>query len=347
MGRFWSAHPGLCSQQDGRFPSGTDPVSICAWRHTVPIAVSISYAPLTKTAVFGLLNVNKPNGLTSRDVVNRVQRIVKPLKVGHAGTLDPLADGVLMVTIGPATRLTEYIQRMPKAYRATFLLGRTSDTEDILGNVIEMDEPSIPTPTELAAAVPQFVGQISQRPPAYSALKVKGKRAYQRAREGEQFTLKARPIRIDHVEIESYHYPELTLVIGCGSGTYVRSLGRDLAVAVNTGAVMSALTRTAIGHFELAKSTPLDAITPESLPDRLLSPVEAVSELPHVLINESDQLRLQTGQAVSYEGVESAQLAAVDETGALLAILQRREENPRCPQEYIPVRNFSARPNQR
>ncbi|MDG2381874.1 MAG: tRNA pseudouridine(55) synthase TruB [Pirellulaceae bacterium] len=303
--------------------------------------------PLTKYTVFGLLNVNKPKGLTSRDVVNHVQRIVKPLKVGHAGTLDPLANGVLMVTIGPATRLTEFIQRMPKAYRGTFLLGRTSDTEDILGTVNELDGVSIPSPTELAAAIPQFVGQILQRPPAYSALKVKGKRAYQRAREGEQFTLNARPIRIDHLEIESYCYPELTLVIGCGSGTYVRSLGRDLAAAVATGAVMSALTRTAIGHFELSKAIPLEQITRESLPDQLIPPVEAVSELPQILINPADQILLQTGRAVSYQGFESPQLAAVNETGELLAILQRRDGNHQTSPQFIPVRNFSARPNKR
>ena len=165
--------------------------------------------------------------------------LVRPVKVGHAGTLDPLADGVLIVTVGPATRLTQYVQRMQKAYRATFLLGKTSDTEDVLGNVAEITQAVIPTRSDIEAAIPRFIGDILQRPPAYSALKVKGKRAYQRARDGEQFLLEPRPIRIDQIVIVSYRYPELTLDIRCGSGTYVRSLGRDLAESIGTAAVMS------------------------------------------------------------------------------------------------------------
>src|SRR2546421_8832609 len=118
--------------------------------------------------MFGLLNIDKPAGMTSRDVVNVVQRLVRPHKAGHAGTLDPLATGVLVVAIGPATRLVEYIQRMPKTYLATFLLGRTSDTDDALGKVIERPAAPVPTKAEIEAALPQFIGTIEQRPPAYS-----------------------------------------------------------------------------------------------------------------------------------------------------------------------------------
>src|SRR6187399_831043 len=122
--------------------------------------------------MFGLLNLDKPAGVTSRDVVNRVQRLVRPHKVGHAGTLDPLATGVLVVAIGPATRLVEYVQRMPKTYHATFLLGRTSDTEDVQGTVVELPNPPVSKRADIAGATLRFVGQIEQRPPAYSALKV-------------------------------------------------------------------------------------------------------------------------------------------------------------------------------
>src|SRR6476661_210108 len=121
--------------------------------------------------MFSLLNLCKPAGITSRDVVNRVQRLVKPHKVGHAGTLDPLASGVLVVCIGPATRLIEYVQRMPKRYLATFLLGRQSDTEDVEGSVTELKNPSIPSDQEILAALSQFVGSTLQLPPAFSALK--------------------------------------------------------------------------------------------------------------------------------------------------------------------------------
>ena len=134
--------------------------------------------------LFGLLNVNKPAGVTSRDVVNRVQRLVRPERVGHAGTLDPLATGVLVVCLGPATRLVEYLQRLRKRYRAAFLLGRTSDTEDIEGQVVELAAPPRPTPAQIAAVLPRFLGQIEQVPPAFSALKLAGRRAYELARAG-------------------------------------------------------------------------------------------------------------------------------------------------------------------
>src|SRR5437868_5550844 len=139
--------------------------------------------------MFALLNVNKPAGITSRDVVNRLQRLVRPAKVGHAGTLDPLATGVLVVCLGQATRLIEYVQQMPKTYHGTFLLGRESDTEDIEGDVKELPNAPRPSRAEIDAALPQFVGRIEQRPPAYSALKVGGERAYDKARRGEAVVL--------------------------------------------------------------------------------------------------------------------------------------------------------------
>ncbi len=127
--------------------------------------------------MFCLLNVNKPSGVTSRDVVNRVQHLVRPVKVGHAGTLDPLATGVLVVCLGPATRLVEYVQRMKKSYRGTFLLGRESETEDVESDVTLLAAAPVPSRHEIQATLKAFVGQIEQRPPAYSALKVKGQRA--------------------------------------------------------------------------------------------------------------------------------------------------------------------------
>src|SRR5687768_4447654 len=126
----------------------------------------------------GLLNLNKPAGVTSRDVVNQIQRLVRPAKVGHAGTLDPLATGVLVVCIGNATRLIEYVQRMPKSYRAAFILGRSSDTDDIEGNVLEVADAPQPSIETLTSVLPRFIGEISQRPPAFSAIKVQGRRAY-------------------------------------------------------------------------------------------------------------------------------------------------------------------------
>src|SRR4051794_35109294 len=157
--------------------------------------------------MFGLLNIDKPAGLTSRDVVNVVQRLVRPHKVGHAGTLDPLATGVLVVAIGPATRLVEYIQRMAKSYRAVFLLGRTSDTEDIEGKVAELPQAPVPNIEQIESATPRFVGMIDQRPPVYSALKVGGRRAYELARRGETIELAPRRVEVHSIDIVRYAYP--------------------------------------------------------------------------------------------------------------------------------------------
>jgi len=138
----------------------------------------------------GILNVNKPTGETSRHVVDTVHRLVRPAKAGHAGTLDPLAAGVLLVAVGPATRLIKYLQRMPKQYKGTFLLGRESTTEDITGEVVELDDPPVPSMEKIAATAEKLLGRVEQRPPAFSALKVAGKRAYDLARKGKPVDLK-------------------------------------------------------------------------------------------------------------------------------------------------------------
>ncbi len=153
------------------------------------------------STVSGLLNINKPGGMTSRDAVDLVQRLARPAKVGHAGTLDPLATGVLVLCVGAATRLIEYVQRMPKRYTGTFLLGRHSPTEDCDGEVTMLVDPPIPTLGQVEAAVKQFVGRLMQRPPAYSALKVAGRRAYDLARRGEDVQLQPRPIEVHSLAV--------------------------------------------------------------------------------------------------------------------------------------------------
>lgn len=289
--------------------------------------------------MFGFLNLHKPAGVTSRDVVNRVQRLIRPHKVGHAGTLDPLATGVLVVGVGPATRLVEYVQRMRKQYLATFLLGRESDTEDIEGDVHELVDPPRPTPAAIAAALPQFIGRIEQRPPAYSALKVGGKRAYQLARAGEEVALSARPIDVYSIEIISYEYPRLTLDIACGSGTYVRSLGRDLAESLGTAAVMEQLQRTAIGEFRLAEAVDPKLLTAENVLQHLHSPRLAVTSMPSVTLSPQETLRIARGQAIVRSDMAEgeSEFAAMDGEQNLLAILQRNGSA-----ELRPLRNFAA-----
>jgi tRNA pseudouridine55 synthase len=272
--------------------------------------------------MFGLLNLNKPAGVTSRDVVNRVQRLVRPHKVGHAGTLDPLATGVLVVAIGPATRLVEYVQRMPKTYRGTFLLGRASDTEDIEGVVRELPDSPRPTSGELRVAMQHLVGTIDQVPPAFSALKVEGQRAYDLARRGKTVELASRPVEIHSLDLVAYTFPEATLLVRCGSGTYVRSLGRDLARSLGTDAVMSALQREAIGPFGVESALDCESLDLTRIESHLLSPLLAVANLPRIDVTAAEARRLAMGQTVVDRwGRVAPELAAVGERQELVAIV--------------------------
>jgi tRNA pseudouridine55 synthase len=271
--------------------------------------------------MFGLLNFNKPPGVTSRDVVNQVQRLVKPHKVGHAGTLDPLATGVLVVSVGPATRLMEYVQRMPKWYVGTFLLGRQSATEDVEGEVEVLENPPLPTREQIDQLLPRFLGEISQTPPAFSALKLQGRRAYELARKGAAVELAPRRVTIHELSIVSYDYPVLTLDIRCGSGTYVRSLGRDMARALGTQAVMSALERRAIGAFRVEEAVRPDALNAQNLAAHLQPPQFALSDLPTIVLNAGEKEHFRHGRTVANRfGVAAPEAAAVDEQGQLVAV---------------------------
>ena len=287
---------------------------------------------------YGLLNLNKPSGVTSRQVVNRVQKLVRPAKVGHAGTLDPLATGVLVVPVGAATRLVEYVQQMPKRYRASFLLGRESPTEDIDGEVTRLEHPPVPSSESLAAAALALTGQIMQRPPAYSALKVKGRRAYEMARGGEKVELKPRPVTIYGLEVEAYDYPRLNLSIECSSGTYVRSLGRDLAVSLGTAAVMSGLVRTAIGGFTLEDSVDPDALADDNWSRHLLPPLTAVQSLPRMELTDEEIELVRTGLAIRRDSGSDALTdhAAIDASGRLIAILTPRGKGLLGPKRNFP-----------
>jgi tRNA pseudouridine55 synthase len=247
----------------------------------------------------GILNINKPAGMTSREAVDVVKRLVRPAKVGHAGTLDPLATGVLVVCVGSATRLIEYVQRMPKSYVGAFLLGRQSTTEDIEGHVVELTDPPVPLLDEIKRATKKLEGEILQRPPAFSALKIEGRRAYELARKGEEVKLQARPVSIYRIEVRSYEYPRLVLEVDCGSGTYIRSLGRDLAESLGTAAVMSELVRTAIGKFNLEESQDPDKLTKENMSDCLLPMTCAVDYLPRLELSAEEIERVHNGLSIA------------------------------------------------
>ena len=287
----------------------------------------------------GLLNLNKPSGMTSRQAVNVVQRLARPAKTGHAGTLDPLATGVLVVCVG-ATRLIEYVQRMPKHYVGTFLLGRQSATEDVEGDVTELPHAPRPTREEIETAAQRFFGWIQQRPPTFSALKVQGRPAYKLARRGKPVELAPRPVQIHRIELRAYQYPELILEIECGGGTYVRSLGRDLAESLGTAAVMSALMRTRIGRFSIDDAVDPRELTPDNWIAFLQPPLRAVEYLPRVRLSAQQATDLRNGLTLELRdegkgaedegrgtGVplaaspECEELAAVDPAGHLVGIL--------------------------
>lgn len=273
--------------------------------------------------MFGILNLNKPPGWTSRDAVNRVQSLVGRTKAGHAGTLDPLATGVLVVCVGPATRLIRYVQQMQKTYRATFLLGRQSVSDDTETPVVPADQAPLVDRSAFEAALPSFVGEISQRPPAYSAKKVDGQRAYAIARAGQEVSLPASRVRVDTLSILEYDYPKLQLEIVCGSGFYVRSLGRDLAAAVGTTAVMSALQRTAVGCYRAEEATPADQLDRSTLSERLLPPLTALEAMDRLHLTAAQLDHLRHGRTVDDVPGPPGDYAAVDAAGRLAALVHR------------------------
>jgi tRNA pseudouridine55 synthase len=276
--------------------------------------------------VNGILNLNKPTGITSRRVVDQVVSLVKGIKVGHAGTLDPLASGVLVVCLGSATRLIEYVQRMPKTYRATIRLGAHSDTLDVEGQVIVLDQPRVPNEQEIRDAVAAQVGEIRQRPPEFSALRVKGRRAYKLARAGELVELEPRVVRIERIILLEYAWPRLELEIECGGGTYIRSIARDLGDALGCGGLLERLVRTRIGHFTIETTVDPSTLTPGSLLTHLRSPREAVVYLPSLVLESEEQHRAVaqgktfTAQSLSLASVPDGHLALISPDGGLLAV---------------------------
>jgi tRNA pseudouridine55 synthase len=290
----------------------------------------------------GILNLKKPIGETSRHVVDTVHRLVRPAKAGHAGTLDPLAAGVLLVGVGRATRLIKYLQRMPKRYTGDFLLGRQSPTEDVTGEVVELIDPPIPSHEQIVAAVAGFIGRIQQRPPAFSALKVDGQRAYDLARKGKPVNLKPRPVEIYGIDVLAYEYPKLTLDIRCGSGTYVRSLGRDLAESLGTAAVMSALVRNSVGNFHVEAAADPMTLTAENLDGLLQPPLSAMAMLPRLELTADETSRVRNGQTIAGQIPESEtnetsiEVAAIDPSGNFVAVLTTREPGWLRPRSVMP-----------
>lgn len=272
----------------------------------------------------GVIPVDKPAGVSSRRVVDAVARALGMSAVGHAGTLDPLAEGVVVVCAGHATKLVEHVHRLPKHYVATFLLGRSSPSDDFETPLEEELDPRVPQRDEVEAALGGFRGDILQRPCDYSAVHVDGKRAYRLARKGRPLDLAAKPVRIDRLEVLAYDWPRLGLDIACSSGTFVRAIGRDLAVALGTRAVMESLARTAVGPLTRERALPLDQATPESVRAGLLPALEAVPLLQRIVLEGELLDRTVSGAIVPVDGAPE-ELAAIDEAGDLVGLLRRHD----------------------
>lgn len=288
---------------------------------------------MTEQITAGVLAVAKPAGMTSRDVVNVVQRLVRPSKVGHAGTLDPLATGVLVICVGGATRLVPWIQQGHKHYRATFRLGLTSDTDDITGQITATTDATGINRSQVEEALTLFVGRIEQVPPQFSAVHVQGQRAYDLARRGETVALTAKTIEVEALTLTEWNPPDFSVEIRCGSGTYVRSIGRDLGTHLGCGALMTALERTAVGPFSLSNAVDLNDLKRETISADLRSAIEAIPHLPRVEFSAADVLCLRQGKRLpiplSESVVPQQDYAAVDEHGDLIGIVTASEDSPK------------------
>jgi tRNA pseudouridine55 synthase len=251
----------------------------------------------------GLLVLDKPTGMTSRAAVDRASNwFPRGTKIGHTGTLDPLATGVLVLTFGKATRLAEYVQAMPKTYLAGIRLGARSDTDDVDGVITPTADAIPPDPAALEQCLAGFVGVIEQSPPTFSAVKVAGRRAYDVARGGEAVSLKPRPVQIYRIDLLAYSWPKLELQIWCSKGTYIRSLARDIGDRLGCGGYIRSLRRTQVGVFtaEMGLSLEADAITARS---RLRPMIDALAGMARVQVTQEAARRLALGQAVPLSAI--------------------------------------------
>lgn len=278
----------------------------------------------------GILLVDKPAGLTSHDVVARTRRAFGTRKVGHAGTLDPMATGLLVLGIEGATRLLTYIVGADKTYTATIRLGQTTGTDDAEGEILttaDADAWGSVTEDAVAAGIARLTGEISQVPSAVSAIKVDGRRAYERVRAGEEVVLAARDVVISRFDLldtrRGEGHLDLDVIVECSSGTYIRSLARDLGAGLGVGGHLTALRRTRVGPFDVADAVGLDAL--EGAPT--LTPGDAAGRILPVLEMSTDDARdLRHGKRLSGQAarLDEAIGAAIDQDGALIGIVEKR-----------------------
>ena len=247
----------------------------------------------------GIVIVDKPSGWTSQDVTARLRRGFDTRRIGHGGTLDPMATGVLPVFVGRATRGVEFFEHAEKTYEALLLPGLTTDTEDVTGTVLQKREVSL-TEQDVEAVLPRFRGEILQVPPMYSALKVNGQKLCDLARKGKEIARQPRPITIHELEFLGFQEGMVKLRVRCSKGTYVRTLCKDIGEALGCGGCMAALRRTAAGSYDLSEAVPLDTLLTARNPEQYLRGVDTMfSRYPAVTLTPNQETRCRNGNAFS------------------------------------------------
>lgn len=297
---------------------------------------------MTPNSISGILNLNKPMGMTSHDVVQRVRRILGIKKVGHTGTLDPMATGVLLVCVGQSTRLIEYLQPGKKIYQAEITLGQSTNTYDAEGDIVTTHDPSAISRTDFIQVIQPFIGAIQQVPPPFSAIKQNGVPLYKLARQGKNVLAPARKVQIDSIEVLSFQNPIVDVKVTCGSGTYIRSLAHDIGNALGVGAHLSALTRIQNGEWHIDDAISLDELAHAQqsgqLAEVIVSKESAMAHMPKIVLSAENERRALQGQRIPLDTVPIAEtdIAAFSASGQLIAMLCPREPGLFKPRKVFP-----------
>lgn len=283
-----------------------------------------------KNAISGVLVVDKPVGMTSHDVVQAIRNGTGIRRAGHTGTLDPRASGVLVILVGPAVRLSEYVSASDKRYQAVIRLGASTDTYDADGRFTQQSNvPINVTEQQFEETLKQFVGEIEQTPPPYSAVKVQGRRAYDMARQGEEVDLAPRKITVHHLEVLEWAPPEVVVDVHCSSGTYVRSLANDMGNALGCGAYLVGLRRTKSGRFSLRDATPLrklqEAFQTGKWYQLLIPAAEALGDWPAIELDPDQVEAIKHGHRIPAAEDATGRVRGVSMAGELVALLELDE----------------------
>ena len=281
-----------------------------------------------QNAISGVLVIDKPVGMTSHDVVQAVRNGTNLRRAGHTGTLDPRASGVLVILVGPAVRLSEYVSASDKRYQAIIRLGSSTDTFDADGKFTRSEQPVDVTEAQFEEVLKTFIGEIEQTPPPYSAVKLQGRKAYEMAREGEEVEIAPRKIMVHHLEVLEWAPPEVVIDVHCSSGTYVRSLANDLGVQLGCGAYLVGLRRTKSGRFSLRDATPLrklqESFNAGNWYQYLIPAAEALGDWPAIELSPDEVEGVRHGHRVKAvgEAEPGSRVRGVSTQGELVALME-------------------------